>query len=107
MLSTRDKGNGQYPDWYAFGRNQSLELRKEKLFFPQLVKKGFKTFYNENENLYFYNGMCAYASKKELLTLQTIMKHNDFWKYVENKAKHYASCYYGLGRNYLKDYGVL
>ena len=107
LLSTRDKGNGQYPDWYAFGRNQSLELRKEKLFFPQLVKKGFKTFYNENENLYFYNGMCAYASKKELLTLQTIMKHNDFWKYVENKAKHYASCYYGLGRNYLKDYGVL
>ena len=106
LLSERDKGNGKYLDWYAFGRNQSLELRKEKLFFPQLVKKGFKTFYSEDENLYFYNGMCAYASKKELKKLQKIMKSEEFWKYIENKAKHYASGYYGLGRNYLKDFGI-
>ena len=106
LLATRDKGNGKYPVWYAFGRSQSLEKRKEKLFFPQLVKKGFKTFYSEDENLYFYNGMCAYASKKELIKLQKIMKNDEFWKYIENKAKHYASGYYGLGRNYLKDFGV-
>ena len=107
LLATRDKGNGKYPVWYAFGRSQSLEKRKEKLFFPQLVKKGFKSFYSEDENLYFYNGMCAYASKKELIKLQKIMKSDEFWKYVENKAKHYASGYYGLGRNYLKDFGVI
>ena len=107
LLATRDKGNGNYPDWYAFGRSQSLELRKEKLFFPQLVKKGFKTFYSEDENLYFYNGMCAYASKKDLLKLQKIMKTEKFWKYIENKAKYYASGYYGLGKNYLKDFGML
>lgn len=106
LLSTRDKGKGKYPDWYAFGRSQSLEKRKDKLFFPQLVKKGFKTFYNNNENLYFYNGMCAYASKQELMQLKKIMKSDEFWKYVENKAKHYASGYYGLGRNYLKDFGI-
>jgi len=34
------------------------------------------------------------------------MKTNEFWKYIENKAKYYASGYYGLGRNYLKDYGI-
>jgi len=106
LLATRDKGNGKYSAWYAFGRSQSLEKRKEKLFFPQLVKKGFKTFYSEDDNLYFYNGMCAYASKKELIKLQKIMKSDIFWKYIENKAKHYASGYYGLGRNYLKDFGV-
>ena len=106
LLSTRDKGNGKYSDWYAFGRSQSLELRKEKLFFPQLVKKGFKTYFSNDENLYFYNGMCAYASKKELKKLQKIMRSDEFWKYIENKAKHYASGYYGLGRNYLKDFGI-
>ncbi len=106
LLFTRDKGKGKYSDWYAFGRSQSLELRKEKLFFPQLVKKGFKTYYSEDENLYFYNGMCAYASKKELLKLQQIMKSDEFWKYIENKAKYYSSGYYGLGRNYLKDFGI-
>ena len=106
LLSTRDKGKGKYEAWYAFGRSQSLEKRKCKLLFPQLVRKGFKTIYSENENLYFYNGMCAYATKKELLKLQKIMKTDEFWKYIENKAKHYASGYYGLGRNYLKDYGI-
>jgi len=107
LLSTRDKGKGKYPDWYAFGRNQSLEKRKEKLFFPQLIKKGFKTFYSEDENLYFYNGMCAYASKKELKKLQKIMRSDKLWKYIETRAKHYASGYYGLGRNYLKDFGII
>ena len=106
LLSKRDKGKGNYPDWYAFGRSQSLEKRKEKLFFPQLVKNGFKTYYSKDENLYFYNGMCAYASKKELLNLKKIMASNEFWKYIENKAKNYASNYYGLGRNYLKDFGI-
>ncbi len=107
ILALRDKGKGKYPDWYAFGRSQSLEKRKEKLFFPQLVRKGFKTFYSEDENLYFYNGMCAYSSKEELLELQKIMKSDEFWKYIENKAKNYASGYYGLGRNSLKDFGIL
>jgi methylase of polypeptide subunit release factors len=105
-LALRDKGKGKYPVWYAFGRSQSLEQRKEKLFFPQLVKKGFKTLYSEDEDLYFYNGMCAFASSKKLLKLQKIMESKIFWKYIENKAKNYSSGYYGLGRNYLKDFGV-
>jgi len=106
LLSMRDKGNGKYIGWYAFGRSQSLELRKEKLFFPQLVKQNFMTFYSEDENLYFYNGMCAYASNKALLKLKKIMESSEFWKYIENKAKYYALGYYGLGRNYLKDFGI-
>ena len=107
LLGTRDKGKGKYQSWYAFGRSQSLDKRKHKLLFPQLVKKGFKTVYSQDENLYFYNGMCAYASKKELLSLQKIMKTDEFWKYIENKAKRYASGYFGLGRNYLKDFGII
>lgn len=26
--------------------------------------------------------------------------------YIENKSKHYASGYFGLGKNYLKDFGI-
>ena len=106
ILAKRDKGKGKYSDWYAFGRNQSLELKKEKLFFPQLVKKGFQTYYSEDENLYFYNGMCAYSSKEKLLNLKKIMASDEFWEYIENRAKNYASGYYGLGRNYLKGFGI-
>jgi methylase of polypeptide subunit release factors len=107
LLSTRDKGNGKYPVWYAFGRTQSLEKVKYKLFFPQLVKKGFKAVLNSDEDLYFYNGMAAYSKKKkDLKILQKLLVSSVSWKYIENKSKHYASGYFGLGKNYLKDFGV-
>jgi len=97
LLATRDKGNGKYLKWYAFGRNQSLEKRKEKLFFPQLVKEGFKIVYSEDENLYFYNGMCAYATKEELLKLQEIMKTKKFW--------HPSNQHYTYNEKYKKSKG--
>lgn len=107
LLATRDKGNGKYPVWYAFGRTQSLEKVKNKLFFPQLVKKGFKAVINADENLYFYNGMAAYAeNKKSLKILEKLLVSDVMWSYIENKSKHYASGYFGLGKNYLKDFGI-
>ncbi|HAF29962.1 MAG TPA: N-6 DNA methylase [Bacteroidales bacterium] len=107
LLATRDKGHGKYPVWYAFGRTQSLEKVKYKLFFPQLVKKGFKAVLNDDENLYFYNGMAAYAEdKRSLQILQKLLVSNVAWNYIENKSKHYASGYFGLGKNYLKNFGI-
>ena len=35
ILANRDKGKGEYEEWFAFGRNQSLERVKNKLFFPK------------------------------------------------------------------------
>ncbi|MDZ7818234.1 MAG: N-6 DNA methylase [Aliarcobacter sp.] len=107
ILATRDKGNGKYPVWYAFGRTQSLEKVKYKLFFPQLVKKEFKAVINDDEDLYFYNGMAAYAEdKKSLKILEKLLVSDIMWSYIENKSKHYASGYFGLGKNYLKDFGI-
>ncbi|WP_373072225.1 class I SAM-dependent DNA methyltransferase [Sulfurimonas sp.] len=107
LLATRDKGNGKYPVWYAFGRTQSLDKIKHKLFFPQLVKQGFKAVLNSDENLYFYNGMAAYSeNKRNLHILQKLIVSSVAWSYIENKCKHYASGYFGLGKNYLKDFGI-
>lgn len=107
LLATRDKGKGKYPVWYAFGRTQSLEKVKWKLFFPQLVKQGFKAVLNGDENLYFYNGMAAYAEdKRSLKILQKLLVSRVAWSYIETKSKHYASGYFGLGKNYLKDFGI-
>lgn len=107
ILATRDKGNGKYPVWYAFGRTQSLEKVKYKLFFPQLVKKGFKAVINADEDLYFYNGMAAYTEdKRNLKILEKLLVSDVMWAYIENKSKHYSSGYFGLGKNYLKDFGI-
>lgn len=107
-LALRDKGKGKdYPIWYAFGRTQSLEKVKYKLFFPQLVRENFNSCISDDENLYFYNGMVAYSDDLiQLRILQKIFKTNIFWKYIENVSKNYNSNYYSLGKNYIKKFGI-
>ena len=106
LLSTRDKGKGKYPTWYAFGRTQSLEKKKEKLFFPNMAKKGFNAIINNDENLYFYNGMAAYGNIQDLLVLKKILQSSLFWEYIEHSAKPYTSGYFGIGKNTLKNFGI-
>lgn len=109
ILEQRDKGKGkQYKNWYSFGRNQSLEKTKYKLFFPQLAREGFCSYLSKDEDLYFYNGMAAVSNNKEdLKILQQILKSDIFWKYVSSVSKPYASNYLSLGRNYLKKIGIV
>ncbi|WP_201339388.1 hypothetical protein [Isorropodon fossajaponicum symbiont] len=88
----RDKGNGRYAIWYAFGRTQSLEKIKSKLLFPRIVKKDFVAEISNDEELYFYNGMSAYVKKDgDLQVLQKLLRSELAWTYIENKCKYYAS----------------
>lgn len=107
-LETRDKGKGKdYKYWYAFGRNQSLERTKYKLLFPQLAKEGFQSCLVEDEDLYFYNGMAAMSNNdEELKLLEKIFLTDIFWVYVKSISKPYASNYFSLGRNYIKNFGI-
>ncbi|SMN01284.1 Putative type IIS restriction /modification enzyme, N-terminal half [uncultured Candidatus Thioglobus sp.] len=107
-LEFRDKGNGKYPAWYAFGRSQSLERIQHKLLFPRMVKEGFIVEISNDPNLYFYNGMSAYVKKNgELNELKKLLTSKSTWKYIENKCKYYASGYFGLGKNYLDNLGCV
>ncbi len=108
VLEARDKGKGKnYKYWYAFGRNQSLERTKYKLLFPQLAKEGFQSCLVDDENLYFYNGMAAMSNNdEELKLLGKIFMTDIFWMYVKSISKPYASNYFSLGRNYIKNFGI-
>lgn len=107
VLATRDKGNGKYPTWYAYGRNQSLEKMKYKLFFPHITPHLPHYIISPDENLLFYNGIAVVSeNKEELLLLQKIMESDVFWFYVESTSKNYSSSYYSLSRNYIKNFGI-
>lgn len=107
-LDSRDKGNGKYPAWYAFGRSQSLERIQHKLLFPRMVKEGFTIETSNDPDLYFYNGMSAHIKKSgDLNKLKELLTSQSTWKYIENKCKYYASGYFGLGKNYLDNLGCV
>lgn len=107
ILASRDKGNGKYQNWYAYGRNQSLEKLKYKLFFPHITPGTPNFTIDNDENLLFYNGLAVISeNEKELHFLKKLMSSRLFWTYIRFSSKPYGSGYYSLSRNYIKNFGV-
>lgn len=107
VLDKRDKGNGNYENWYAYGRNQSLEKLKYKLFFPHIAPSTPNFVLNSDENLLFHNGLAIIGeNEKELIFLNKLMSSRLFWFYIKNSSKPYGSGYFSLSRNYIKNFGI-
>lgn len=107
ILSTRDNGEGEYENWFAFGRTQSLEKMKFKLFFPHLSDKTPNYLISTDDNLLFYNGLAIVGqSRKDLTIIKKLMQTKLFWFYIENTSKPYTSGYFSLSSNYIKNFGI-
>ena len=106
ILAQRDKGEGEYEAWYAYGRRQSMDIHAYKLFFPHICSEPVFTIC-EDEDLLFYNGIAIVSEDlEELLLIKKILESRIFTKYIKNTTKDYASGYISMSRNYLKNFGV-
>lgn len=107
ILATRDKGKGKYEKWYAYGRNQSLEKMKYKLFFPHISSNIPNFVPNDSENLLFYNGLALIGENEvDIQLMQKLLGSRLFWFYITNSSKPYGSGYFSLSRNYIKKFGI-
>ena len=107
ILAERDKGKGEYENWFAYGRNQSLERFNNKLFFPHITPTIPNYVINQDEELLFYNGMAVVSdSERELQFLKKLMSSRLFWYYIINSSKPYGSGYFSMSRNYIKNFGI-
>lgn len=106
-LAKRDKGEGKYEKWFAFGRTQSLEKVSTKLFFPKYSAKIPSYLISNDENLLFYNGQAIVGhSEEEMLLIKKILESRLFWYYIKTTSKPYSSEYYSLNGNYIKNFGI-
>lgn len=107
VLDQRDKGNGKYENWFAFGRTQSLEKIKNKMFFPKYSDKTPSFLINSDDDLLFYNGLAVVGSSEiEMELIKKIMESSVFWYYIKTTSKPYSSNYYSLNGNYIRNFGV-
>lgn len=108
VLLSRDKGNtSSYPQWYAFGRTQSLVLPKYKLFFPKFANGPFKCLISDDSELMLYNGLAFVNSDlRKLQILKVIIESDLFWHYIQKNGKPYASGYYSLSGVDIKHFGI-
>jgi len=106
-LANRDKGNGNYEKWFAFGRTQSLEKVTNKLFFPKFSDKIPSYLFSNDVDLMFYNGQAIIGhSEEEMLLIKKILESRLFWYYIESTSKPYSSNYYSLNGTYIKNFGI-
>lgn len=107
LLDKRDKGKGNYENWFAFGRNQSLEKYENKLFFPHIANSTPNFVFCKQSDLLFYNGLALVGkSEDELLLMSKLMSSRLFWYYISKSSKPYGSGYYSFSRNYIKRFGI-
>ena len=108
VLMKRDKGNtSSYPQWYAFGRTQSLIMPRYKLFFPKFANKPVQCAIVDGPELMLYNGLAFInTSLRKLEILKRIIESDLFWRYVVANAKPYASGYYSLSGVDIKHFGI-
>lgn len=107
ILAERDKGKGEYGNWFAFGRTQSLEKIKNKLFFPKMSDRILTCTINSDDSLLFYNGQAIVGhSEKEMIVIKKIMESRLFWYYIKTTSKPYSSNFYSLDGNYIRNFGI-
>ena len=107
ILAQRDKGNGKYKNWFAFGRTQSLERVKNKLFFPKFTDQIPDYIIKYDDNLLYYNGQAVIGhSEAEMNFIKKLMESKVFWYYIKTTSKPYSSNYYSLNGNYIRNFGV-
>lgn len=105
-LQKRDKGNGDYEEWYAFGRTQALTDTGIKLLFPYMAKTPHFVFTDQKDMLLY----CGYAifneSAEELKILKRILESKVFEYYMTNTSKPYSAGYLSYAKNYVKNFGI-
>jgi len=107
ILDKRDKGNGKYQNWFAFGRTQSLSDTGFKLLFPHITTQP-RFIFADYPELLFYNGHAFYSdSKKELLILKLILESEVFEFYISHSSKPYTNGYFSLSKNYIKYFSIV
>lgn len=106
VLDARDKGEGDYCAWYAFGRTQAIADSGRKLLFPYMSDMPHFV-YMPQRNMMIYCGYAIYSeSETELLFLKRVLESSVFDYYMRHTSKPYSTGYYSYAKNYVKSFGI-
>ncbi len=106
VLDARDKGEGDYGAWYAFGRTQAIADTGLKLLFPYMSDVPHFV-YTSQRDMMIYCGYAIYnESETELLFLKRVLESSVFDYYMKNTSKPYSAGYYSYAKNYVKNFGM-
>lgn len=105
-LLKRDKGHGNYPAWYAYGRTQGMNNFGKKLLIPYISGSPVAVL-SLDPNVLFY---CGYAlmsdDVEELKILKVFLESSAFWYYIFHTSKPYSKGYMAFAKNYIVNFTI-
>ena len=106
VLDARDKGHGDYPAWYAYGRTQGMNNFGKKLLIPYIAGAPTAVLALEEE-LLFYCGYALFSdSEEELRIIKVFLESDAFWYYIFHTSKPYSKGYMALAKNYIVRFSI-
>lgn len=106
LLLNRDKGKGDYPAWYAYGRTQGMNNFGKKLLIPYISGSPVAVLSLDPEVLFY----CGYAllseDEEELKILKIFLESEAFWYYVFHTSKPYSKGYMAFAKNYIINFSI-
>lgn len=100
-LLKRDKGKQNYPEWYAFGRTQSLILSKQEnvIFIPTFCSPNNIILKVENPKL-FFSCLCIEPKNNiDITVIERVIQNNT--KFIENQSSKRGSGWINLSSRIL------
>ena len=114
VLSMRDKGKAQYPEWYAYARTQGLTFLGQKLLTPTFSNEP-RFLLEKNKESLFCNGYAIFLNKDsqdlfgETLTLkdlQKILNSKIMQYYIENTSVTIEGGYPCYQKNFIERFAI-
>lgn len=106
ILLKRDKGQGKYPEWFAYGRSQGITNWGKKLLIPYIAEVPTAVI-SLQEDVLFYCGYAIFSDDdSELMVLKRFLESSAFWYYIKHTSKPYAKGYMALAKNYIKNFSI-
>ena len=105
-LAERDKGKGNYPAWYAYGRTQGMNCAGLKLLIPYIAGAPTAVLSLDRELLFY----CGYAllldDEEELRYLKVFLESEAFWYFVYHTSKPYSKGFMSFAKNYIVRFSI-
>ena len=106
ILLNRDKGHGNYPAWYAYGRTQGMNNFGKKLLIPYISGSPVAVMSLDPDVLFY----CGYAllseDVEELKILKVFLESEAFWYYIFHTSKPYSKGYMAFAKNYIVNFTI-
>ena len=106
ILLNRDKGHGNYPAWYAYGRTQGMNNFGKKLLIPYISGSPVAVLSLDPDVLFY----CGYAllseDVEELKILKVFLESEAFWYYIFHTSKPYSKGYMAFSKNYIVNFTI-